>query len=231
MKIKSISTVIAAVMTCSSVVFCTHAGELYHANVMRFLAILGLACMAARFKLKLPGLDGSMSVSLPFLLIGALQLSIAEAMLIGGISTLVQCFPGPGRAMRPIQMVFNICNVANAVWLASVAFHFSSTAVAAAAMAGGAYFLADTIPVALAVAMVEKRSFTETYRRVWLLSFPYFAVGVCLAGLLTVVSGSHLSIAGATAVMAVMSGVYASYRVYFAACENSMHPAAAMAGD
>jgi len=55
MKVRSISTVIAAVMMCSSVVFCTHAGELHHANVIRFLAILGLACMASRFKLKLPG--------------------------------------------------------------------------------------------------------------------------------------------------------------------------------
>jgi hypothetical protein len=212
-------------MMCSSVVFCTHAGELHHADVIRFLAILGLACMAARFnKLKLPGLNGSMSVSLPFLLIGALQLSIAEAMLL-------QCFPGPGRAMRPMQMVFNICNVANAVWLASVAFHFSSTAVAAVAIAGGAYFLADTLPVALVVSMAEQRSFTDTYRRVWLLSFPYFAVGGCLAGLLTVVGRSRFSIPGAIAVMAVMCGVYASYRVYFAACENSLHPAAAVAGD
>jgi len=231
MKLKSISTVIAAVMTCSSVVFCTHAGQLHHANVMRFLAVLGLACMAARFKLKLPGLDGSMSVNLPFLLIGALQLSIAEAMLIGGISTLVQCFPGPGRGMRPMQMVFNICNVANAAWLASLAFHFSNTAVAAAAIAGGAYFLADTLPVALVVSMAEERSFTETYRRVWLLSFPYFTVGVCLAGLLTLVTKTGFSIPGIVAVMGVMCGVYASYRVYFAACENTMHPAAAVAGD
>jgi len=112
MKVRSISTVIAAVMMCSSVVFCTHAGELHHADVIRFLAILGLACMAARFKLKLPGLDGSMSVSLPFLLIGALQLSIAEAMLL-------QCFPGPGRAMRPMQMVFTTY----ATWLTPCGLH------------------------------------------------------------------------------------------------------------
>jgi len=79
--------------------------------------------------------------------------------------------------------------------------------------------------------MAEQRSFTDTYRRVWLLSFPYFAVGGCLAGLLTVVGRSRFSIPGAIAVMAVMCGVYASYRVYFAACENSLHPAAAVAGD
>jgi len=230
MKLRSISTVIAGAVTCNALMFCTHAGQLYHANLSRFLAVLGMACLAARFKLKLPGLDGSMSVNLPFLLIAALQLSVAEAMLIGSISTLVQCFPGPGRGMRPMQLVFNICSIGNAVWLASVAFHFSTGSVAVA-IGGAAYFLADTLPVALVVSIAERRRFTNTCRRMWLLSFPYFVVGACLAGMLTVVSSSRFSFAGVIAVMAVMCGVYASYRVYFGACESSMQPATAFAGD
>jgi hypothetical protein len=231
MKPKIIPMVIAVVVTGSAAAFCTHAGELQHANLPRFLAVLGLACMAARFKLKLPGLDGSMSVNLPFLLLGALQLSVAEGMVIAGISTLVQCYPGPGQAMRPIQMVFNVCNVANAVWLASMAYHFASTALAAAAIAGTAYFLADTVPVAIVVSLSQGRRFLNVYRRIWVLSFPYFAVGACLAGLVTIVRGSEFPIASMLGVMGVMCGVYASYRVLFAAYDRSLQSALTFAGD
>ena len=231
MRRRSVSMIIAAVVTCSALVFRTHMGELHHANLLRFLSVLVMACLAARFKLKLPGLDGSMSVNLPFLLIGALQLSVAEAMLIGGISTLVHCFPGPRKGMRPMQMVFNVFNVANAVWLASLAFHFVNSAATAVAVAGAVYFVADTLPVALVVAIAEERPVVNTYGRLWLLSFPYFAVGACLAGLLTMVSSSRFSLPGVIAVMAVMCGVYASYRVYFAACEHTLQPARALAGD
>ena len=231
MRRHSISTVIAVVLTGSALVFCTHAGEFHHASASRFLVVLGMACLAARLKLRLPGLDGSMSMNVPFLLLSAIQFSVAEAMLIGGVSTLVQSFPSPGKAVRPAQIVFNVCNVANAVWLASLAFHFSRTAVVAAAAAGAVYFVANTLPVALMIALAEARSILNTYRRVWMLSFPYFTVGTCLAGLTLFAARSYFSSAAVLAMMGVMCGVYASYRMYFAACAQAGHLRSVFAGD
>ena len=43
-----------------------------HANstdIVRFVVFLVVTCVAARFKVKLPGLTGTMSVNLPFILV------------------------------------------------------------------------------------------------------------------------------------------------------------------
>src|SRR5215467_13509220 len=57
------------------------------------LAVLALAAATSRMKVKLPGIDGNMSVNLPFLLTAVVSLSGAEAVLIACVSTAVQCWP------------------------------------------------------------------------------------------------------------------------------------------
>ena len=57
------------------------------------LAVLALAAATSRMKIKLPGIDGNMSVNLPFLLMAVVNLSALEAVLIACVSTIVQCWP------------------------------------------------------------------------------------------------------------------------------------------
>ena len=51
-----------------------------------FLAILAIALPASRLKLKLPGLNGNMSVNLPFILLAAVTLSAFEALALAMVS-------------------------------------------------------------------------------------------------------------------------------------------------
>src|SRR5947209_170946 len=60
---------------------------------VRILAFLLAACLAARLKIKLPGLTGTMSVNLPFILVAAAEMNTAEALAVGFMSTFVQCLP------------------------------------------------------------------------------------------------------------------------------------------
>jgi len=62
------------------------------------LAVLALAAATSRMKVKLPGIEGNMSVNLPFLLMAVINLSAVEAILIAGLSTVVQCWPQPKRS-------------------------------------------------------------------------------------------------------------------------------------
>src|ERR1700681_464760 len=71
------------------------------------LAILVLAAVTSRMKIKLPGVDGNMSVNLPFLLTAVVSLSAAEAVVITLVSTLVQCWPRKNAKINPQQMAFN----------------------------------------------------------------------------------------------------------------------------
>src|SRR5713101_7347538 len=89
---------------------------------LEFVSVLGLAVVAARMKIKLPGLNGNMSVNLPFLLIAVVQLSLFEALLIALASTLAQCFPKGGGKPKPVQMLFNVSIVAVAVGLGGLIF-------------------------------------------------------------------------------------------------------------
>src|ERR1039458_10098054 len=47
------------------------------------LTLFAVAVAAARMKVKLPGLSGTMSVNLPFVLLAVAKLNLAEALLVG----------------------------------------------------------------------------------------------------------------------------------------------------
>src|SRR5258708_36560494 len=68
------------------------------------LAVLALAAATSRMKIKLPGIDGNMSVNLPFLLMAVVNLSALEAVMIASLSTMVQCWPKLEAKFKPPQM-------------------------------------------------------------------------------------------------------------------------------
>src|SRR5712692_11594212 len=81
-----------------------------------FLAMLVIAVPASRLKLKLPGLNGNMSVNLPFILLAATTLSTFEALVLAMLSAAVQSLPRDGGKIKPIQVVFNLSTMAIVPW-------------------------------------------------------------------------------------------------------------------
>jgi hypothetical protein len=77
-----------------------------------FLAMLAVALPASRLKLKLPGLNGNMSMNLPFVLLAAVTLSAFEALVLATVSAAVQTLPQHGNRIRPVQMIFNVSTMA-----------------------------------------------------------------------------------------------------------------------
>src|SRR5258708_28866758 len=84
------------------------------------LAILALAGATSRMKIKLPGINGNMSVNLPFLLMAVVNLSALEAIVIASLSTVVQCWPKLDAKFKPEQMLFNVSMMAFAASVASL---------------------------------------------------------------------------------------------------------------
>ena len=83
--------------------------QMHPLHHFRFLTLLAIALVASRLKLKLPGLNGNMSVNLPFILIAVVELSLFEALMIAAASTLAQCFPKGGGRPKAVQTLFNVC--------------------------------------------------------------------------------------------------------------------------
>ena len=84
---RQIQTLIGT-MTAAALVSAAYAAFVSHTlHSTLAVAILVMAAGTSRMKAKLPGINGNMSVNLPFLLTAIATLSAAEAIVITAIST------------------------------------------------------------------------------------------------------------------------------------------------
>jgi len=199
-------------------------------------AILALAAATSRMKVKLPGINGNMSVNLPFLLTAVVNLSAAEALAIAGLSTVVQCWPRKNGKFRPQQMAFNVSMMVLATSLASLIFHAHWPSRLGWAsnptnllLATLTLFLGQTVLVALVIALSENKSAASLWWEVAHLSFPYYVVSAGVTALVQAVS-AHLSWELALGVFPVMYGIHRSYRLCFGRIAESSPAFARAAG-
>jgi hypothetical protein len=59
-------------------------------DLLKFVCYLLIAVLASTMKVRLPGMESTMSVNFLFVILGVLELSLAETMVIGCIAALVQ---------------------------------------------------------------------------------------------------------------------------------------------
>lgn len=191
------------------------------------ITVLALAALTSRMKVKLPGINGSMSVNLPFLLVAIVNLSAAESVVISCISIFVQCLPKRGARLKSEQMIFNLSMIAFASCLANLVFHAASQSGAAwslplaLALATVTMLFGQTVPVAAIVAISESKPVTAIWQDLLQLSFPYYVVSAGVLAMLQMV-GSHLGWTLALAAFPVMYGIHASYRFYFSRMAEAM---------
>ena len=187
----------------------------------RFVSFLLVACLAARLKIKLPGLTGTMSVNLPFILLAAVEMNVTEALLVGLISTIVQCLPRGKQKINLVQVTFSCSTIMLAV--AATRVIFTSPVVIGAipsaslrlAFAAVGYFLVNTIPIAIVIGLTETVSIVRTWTEMVQLSFPYLVASAGIAGLTLIVTPVAWQVP--LALLPVMAGIFQSYRRYFAA--------------
>jgi len=228
---------IVAVMLVAAAVTVYAIGTRMPAETKEFLVLAALALVAARLKLTLPGFESNMSMNLPFMLLAISELSMAEAIAVGALSTFVQTLPRSGQTVKPAQAVFNVCNMVNAIAIASVVggrtMHFATMnkpfLIASAALA---FFLADTLPVAAIISMTSPTKLIENWSEIALMTFPYFVLS---AGLACIVAMGFQAIGwmAGIATLGVMLGVYRCFQFYYqnvralASTEAPVHSAAA----
>jgi len=208
------ATVLAAVSASGYAGFASHTLHTYFA-----LAVLALAAVTSRMKVKLPGINGNMSVNLPFLLTAVVNLSAAEAIVVTCVSTAVQCWPRKATKFNPQQMAFNISMMAFATCLASLTFHelhgmHWSSSTLGLVLATATLFLGQTAPVAAIVALSEGKAAGQIWWGLAHLSFPYYVLSAGVTSMVQSAS-SHIGWGLALAVFPVMYGVHRSYQVYF----------------
>src|ERR1700751_4099320 len=78
---------------------------------VKFICYLIAALLASSLKMGLPGIERTLSVNFLFTLMGILEVSLPETLLIGVSSTLGQFYWKPARRLKPVQLLFNLSQV------------------------------------------------------------------------------------------------------------------------
>src|SRR5579864_9033046 len=99
---------IAATATIGAVIAVSAFSHWSSSDPVRFACYVLLALLASRMRVELPGINGTMSVTFLFILIGVLELSLPETLVVGCAATLVQCFWRVRKRPQFLQVIFNV---------------------------------------------------------------------------------------------------------------------------
>jgi len=187
---------------------------------VRFLSFLVIAAIASRLKVRLPGANGNMSMNLPFILLAVAELSFAEALVITATAAFVQSLRAQGKGLKPVQVLFNVSTLVLAVTAAEFVQKHSAVIPSLAAkslllaLAGAAFLVTDTLPVAAVISLTENLALLKVWRNVLEVTFSYFALSAGIAAIAATAS-PYVGWQTPLLVLPVMAASYLSYRRYF----------------
>src|ERR1700688_4086186 len=194
------------------------------ADLARFACYVLVAILASGLKGQLPGIDGTMSVNFLFILLGVLELSLPETLVIGCTATLVQSVWQTRNRLDPVKVLFNVAGMmANASALTYISYHWLAQRYGAnkpilLMVAALVFFFANTLPISIVISLTEGKSSRKVWSECYFWSFPYYLVGAAAVGLVGIVNrtaGWETSLL----VLPLIYWVYRSFRLYLGRLE------------
>src|SRR6201987_4300476 len=138
-------------------------------DLTRFACYLIVALLASGLKVQLPGIDGTMSVNFLFILLGVLELSLPETLVIGCTATLVQSVWQARKRLDPVKVLFNVAGMmANASALTYLTYHwlngrFGSNKPILLMVAALVFFFANTLPFSVVIGLTDGKSSPQVW--------------------------------------------------------------------
>jgi len=201
-------------------------------DLQRFLAFLLLAIIASTLKIHLPRMNGTMSLSFLFILIGIADFSFAETLLLGCTAGLIQSLWKPKQPPKGAQVVFNMATLVLSAGMADWVSHLvlalahTNSLVLLIALATFVFLLLNTGLVAMVISLAEEKPLRSEWLHCFYWSFPYFLVGAVAAGLVSATSRSG----GWVAALLVLPLMYLSHLWYQIHVENVAQGPAILVG-
>jgi diguanylate cyclase (GGDEF)-like protein/putative nucleotidyltransferase with HDIG domain len=200
---------------------------------LRFAVYLGIALLTSGLKVVVPGINGSMSVTFLFVLLGALELSLPETMFLACAATLTQCFWRMKRPAKPVRVIFNVVSMmAPTVYATWYTFRVSLRVLEHQApslmLATVVFFLFNTVPVAAVICLAENGEFSKVWREYYVWTLPLYLAGAALVmavHLLNTWIGWQTSLL----ITPVVYWTYRSYRLYVSKLQAEKHHVEEMA--
>lgn len=194
-------------------------------DLLKFGCYLMIAMLAATMKVKLPGIDSTMSVHFLFILLGVLELSPPETMVIGCAAAALQSFWKAQQRPDPIKVLFNVLGMtANAIWVTEYVYHriagplHGRMPLILFAIASS-YFLLNTLPLSLVIGLSQKSRIRDIWSATYFWTFPYYLFGAALAGMISFCD-RYVGWVNALLIVPVMYWIFRTYYLYLGRLEG-----------
>lgn len=193
------------------------AGSWSPANLRQFLIYLGLVALASALKVRIPGMEGTMSPNFVFLLLGMVALPFSQVVAVSLVAALVQSLWASAKRPRLVQVAFSAAAV---VLSSSLAYKFAHLVlvengvefpVVCVILAGTIYLPVNSALVSMVLGLVAGQPLKPVCARCYGWVFPYFMVGIAFAGLVSGVYAPSAVWKGALVLLPTMVLTY----VYF----------------
>jgi len=202
---------------------------------VKFVCYLVAALLASSFKVSLPGIEGTLSMNFLFTLIGILEMSLPETLLIGLVSVLAQSYWKPARRLKLVQLAFNVSQVTICSAAAYGAYKFVSIYLLHGAgplallVAAITHFIVGTAAMATIIGLTEDKVVEKVWTESYLWLFPYYMVGAAIAGLVSFLN-RHVGWQASLLVLPPIYLLYRSYRLYLGKLEAEKQHAEKVSG-
>lgn len=186
---------------------------------LRFATFFLITCLASGMKVVLPAINGTMSTHFLFVLIGVVELSRSETIVMACAGMLVQTFWHAVNRPRMIHVAFNAASMALASTAAFEFYHlewFRRSPLETPILlliAASVFFLANTLPVAIVIALTEWKAVWPVWRNGYFWSFPAYLVGAAVAGFIDVL-GKQIGWQTSLLILPVLYLIHNSHRLY-----------------
>ena len=207
---------VTAVMICGLAVIAFTASHMKQLDGAHFAGLLCAAALASRLSLKIPRLTASISLDIPFVILAAVQMGFAAAVVVAGVSTLIQCLkPGLDKSGM-MKLFFNVSVLSIAAATAGYCAQTFTMSGVRFATAGAVLLVVNSVLVAIVVSLDGNGSAAKIWSQLISWSFPAYVLGAGLASMMVAsqpIMGWYVPLL----TLPVIVLVYQSYGKYFAA--------------
>src|SRR5258708_144813 len=159
-------------------------------NSVSFGIYFALSVAASMLKFKLPGIEGTYSVSFLFTLIGIAEFTLPETLVATCLGALIQCVWKAKNRPTSVQILFSMANLSISTGLSYVIAHrvladgLQAYRPAVLALVAAIHFATSTVLVSGVLSLLNGQRLRDVYQKWYFLSFPYYLVGAAVVGLL-----------------------------------------------
>ncbi len=191
---------------------------------VKFVCYLMAALLVSPLKVSLPGITGTLTVNFLFTLLGVLELSLPETLLLALASTVGQVYWKATRRPAGVHVLFNVSQVVVSSAAAYGAYRLVAHHVLQASgplalfVAAIVHFGCNTGATSTIIGLTEDKSIAKVWEASHLWLLPYYLVGAASAGLVHFLN-AHIGWQSSLLVLPPIYLLYRSYRLYLGRLE------------